>query len=176
MARSKNKEISAKDTEIARLIIQSKKFSKKYKELKPFLKKVQELIEEKRPEYQIPISVFKTNKLGILEIVVKYLVEENELSIKQIANLLKRSYTTIHSTYQKSKKKFSQRFTVKKGFLADARIFSDRDVSPLYSIISFLKDERKMMLTDAAKALDRDVRNISFTYHKYKNFKKGVFK
>ncbi len=161
--------ISVKDREVARLIAQSKEFSKKYKELKPFLKKVEEVLQEKKPEYEIPLSVFKTNKLGMLEIVVKYLIEENDLSVEQISRLLKRSYTTIHSTYQKSKQKYSKKFVLKNGVMISALIFADRKVSPLFSIIAFLKDEKEMTFTKIARALARDVRNISATYHKYKN-------
>jgi hypothetical protein len=166
--RSKNTENSSKEREIDRLISQSKEFSKKYAELKPFLEKIQSVLEEKKPEYQIPVSAFKTNKLGMLEITVKYLVEENELTIQQISKLLNRSYTTIHSTYQKTKQKHPEKFAVKKGFGISALIFSNRKVSPLHSITSYLKDEKQMTFTQIAKALDRDVRNISFTYHKYK--------
>ena len=165
---SKNTENNTKSKDIARLISQSNEFSKKYPELKPFLEKIQEVLEEKKPEYQIPISAFKTNKLGMLEITVKYLVEENELTIKQISKLLNRSYTTIHSTYQKSKQKHPEKFSVKKGPSISCLIFSDRKVSPLHSITSYLKDEKQMTFTQIARALDRDVRNISFTYHKYK--------
>ena len=159
------------EKELARLILESKEFSKKYSEAKSYFEKIEEYLEELKKEIiknPIPISVFKNNKLGILETAVKYLKEESGFSIKQIADLLNRKYTTIHSTYLKSKEKFPEKFPKKEGFEIEADIFSDRNVSPLHSIISFLKEKKKMRFTDIAKALDRDVRNISFTYHKYK--------
>ena len=168
MGRDKNKEKTEKEKEIARLILNSEELKKKYEEFKEFKEFIEKIEKNTEKKHQIPISAFKTNKLGMLEIVVKYLVEENELTIQQISKLLNRSYTTIHSTYQKSKLKHPEKFAVKKGFLINASTFSDRKVSTLHSIIAFLKDEKQMTLTQIAKALDRDVRNVSFTYHKYK--------
>ncbi len=51
-----------------------------------------------------PISIFN-KKIGMLESICLYLKDEMKLSFKEIANLLKRNYKTIHSSYQKAKVK-----------------------------------------------------------------------
>lgn len=178
MSKGKNTEKNAKAKELARLILESKEFSKKHTEIKKYFNKIEKYLEElkqkEQPQNHIPLFAFKTSKLGMLETAVKYLVEENGLRIEQIARLLNRSYTTIHSTYRKTKQKHPEKFSEKKefsgkkGILIDATIFSDRSKSPLHSIIAFLKDERQMTFTQIARALSRDVRNISATYYKYK--------
>ncbi len=51
-----------------------------------------------------PISIFN-KKLGMLESICLYLKDEMKLSFKAIANLLKRNYKTVYTSYQKAKEK-----------------------------------------------------------------------
>jgi len=131
------------------------------------LKKILNYIEEK--EKKIPISCFKNKELGILEAVVKFLKENKKLDFEEIARTLNRSYTTISNTYRKAKEKQKEEFKEAVEEIAvDPLIFSDRNVSPLYSIIAYLKDSKQMRFSQIAKLLSRDQRNIASTYHKYK--------
>ena len=51
-----------------------------------------------------PISIFN-KKLGMLESICLYLKDEMKLSFKVIADLLKRDYKTVYTSYQKAKEK-----------------------------------------------------------------------
>ena len=66
-------------------------------EIKTLLKKLQ-------TEIVLPISIFN-EKLGMLEAASLYLKDEQNLSFKEIARLLKRNYKTIWTSYNKAKKK-----------------------------------------------------------------------
>ncbi len=59
---------------------------------------------EEKEEIKIPISIFH-EKLGMLESISLYLRDELRLSFRQIAELLKRDYKTIWTSYSKAKKK-----------------------------------------------------------------------
>jgi hypothetical protein len=59
------------------------------------------------PDYsfEIPIDVISSKKYSVLESVVKYLHESCNLKFLAISELLKKSYTTIHTAYARSKSK-----------------------------------------------------------------------
>ncbi|MEM2121716.1 MAG: hypothetical protein QXU20_03625 [Candidatus Woesearchaeota archaeon] len=62
---------------------------------------------ELKPDYsfEIPINVFSSKKHSILESAVKYLREFYGLKFSRISELLKKSYTTVHTAYARSKTK-----------------------------------------------------------------------
>src|SRR3989338_3026372 len=63
-------------------------------------------------KYFIPCSVFDT-KLSALETIVKYLVENEKLSLKKIAELTSRTNKNIWQAYDSSKKKHAAWFVVR---------------------------------------------------------------
>ena len=65
---------------------------------------VKEIIEKREGEIVLPISIFN-KKLGMLEASSLYLKDKLNLSFKEIAQLLKRNYKTIWTSYNKAKKK-----------------------------------------------------------------------
>ena len=67
-----------------------------------------ELIElSKEKQVFIPISIFN-KELGMLESISLYLKDKLKLSFKEIAQLLKRDYKTIWTSYNKAKNKFEK--------------------------------------------------------------------
>lgn len=65
-----------------------------------------ELIQEK--EISLPISIF-SKKLGMLEASSLYMRDELGMKFSDIAELLKRDYKTIWTSYSKAKKKIDKR-------------------------------------------------------------------
>ena len=59
----------------------------------------------KKPEYKIPVSIFKESKLSPFETIVKYLREEMKLTYHQIGILLNRDERNIWTVYSRAKKK-----------------------------------------------------------------------
>ena len=55
--------------------------------------------------YNIPLSIFKNRKFGVLELVSSYLKEEYKLRYSEIAKLLRRDERTIWTAYDRYKKK-----------------------------------------------------------------------
>jgi len=58
-----------------------------------------------KSNYSIPISIFSNFKLSVLESIVKYLKETENLSYHNIAVLLKRDDRTIWTIYSRCLKK-----------------------------------------------------------------------
>lgn len=53
----------------------------------------------------IPVKLFSDRSKSVLEIIVSYLHNHYNVSLKEIARLLQRSYKTIWTVYSKSRKK-----------------------------------------------------------------------
>ncbi|MBI4158712.1 sigma-70 region 4 domain-containing protein [Candidatus Woesearchaeota archaeon] len=56
-------------------------------------------------EFNFPATILRDRKLGVLEIIVKFLHEKCHLSFAEIARLLHRDPRTIWTTYSRGKKK-----------------------------------------------------------------------
>ena len=117
----------------------------------------------------LPISIFNNPSLSALETISKYLHEEKHLKFSHIASLLNRDARTIWSSYKSSKKKHPSQLSVKPG---DIKIplqhFTDRSLSVLESLVSYLKENFNLSLHDIASLLQRDDRTIWTVYHRYK--------
>jgi len=123
----------------------------------------------KKEEITNDISIIATifsNKLGILESLVKYMKENMKLNYKEIAELLNRDQRTVWTAYSKSHDKFKIKIKPDKTLVyLPVGIFKNRELSPLESIIVYLK-EQGLRYTEIAKLLKRDQRNIWITYAK----------
>lgn len=117
----------------------------------------------------IPISIFNNDTLSALEAITKYLHEERKLKFSHIASFLNRDTRTIWSSYQAAKKKHPSALSVKH---SDIKIpphqFTDRSLSVLESLVSYLKENFNLSLHDIASLLNRDDRTIWTVYNRYK--------
>ena len=123
-------------------------------------------------EILIPISVFETHNLSALEIVCKYLKEELDLGYSKIASLLNRNSRTIWATYNNALLKRKEKLLVKDSkFYIPILIFTNRKLSVLESIVSYLKDNFNLRYSEISVLLNRDERNIWTVYNRYKKKK-----
>ncbi len=53
----------------------------------------------------IPVEIFQNRKFSILESLVSYLKQEQNISYKEIAKLINRNYRTVLTVYRRFKKK-----------------------------------------------------------------------
>jgi len=97
----------------------------------------------KTVDNNIPLSVFSTEKLSTLEIIVKYFKEVLNKKYHEIALILNRNDRTIWSTYHNSIKKFKGPLLVKGPDFVPVSIFSSRKKSVLESLVVYLKDDLK---------------------------------
>ena len=132
------------------------------------------LVEEKTisEETLIPISIFNNKELSCLETIVKYLKEEFKLKFHKIALLLNRNDRTIWTTYNNALQKRKERLPVKESkFFIPISILTDRKLSVLESIVSYLKDNFNLRYSEISILLTRDERNIWTIYNRYKKKK-----
>ena len=125
-------------------------------------------------EVKVPISVFKNDKLGSLETIVKYLRENFLISFKQIASLTNRNEIALAVSYRNAKKKLEAKFVVEEisPYSIPVKILQDRNLSVLENIVSYLKDTFGLTYHKIALLLNRDDRTIWTVYQRAKKKKK----
>lgn len=101
------------------------------------LLKLQKLI-DKQKEIIIPYEIIKNRKLGSFESIVKYLIENRNLSLKEISLLTGRNNKTIWSVYNKSKIKHKTMFKVDNSNGFPINILHKRIFSVLENIVQYM--------------------------------------
>lgn len=114
---------------------------------------------------EVPVSLFSNRKLGVLEVTVKYLKENNNITNSEIAKILNRDEKTISSTYNKAIKKHKELFSAKKELMINVTIFTNRNLAPLQALIKHLKEKGKN-LKEISIILNRSYKTIWTTYNK----------
>src|SRR3989344_3500605 len=130
-------ELLAKDKSVEALKLLLESFKEKYEMSQDDLLDV---LSGKPSKEGIPLSVFRTDKLSCLEIIVKYLKENTSKTYHEIAVLLNRNDRTIWSTYNNSLKKLKQKLKISPSEIILYSVFSGRENSTLESLIIYLKD------------------------------------
>ncbi|HLG24318.1 MAG TPA: hypothetical protein VI564_05310 [Candidatus Nanoarchaeia archaeon] len=113
----------------------------------------------------IPVSIFN-HELSSLELVTKYLHENKGIGLKKIAGLLGRSSANIWNSYKRSQKKFPQKLTAKDSVLIPLNSITNKKLSLLENIVSYLKDSLKLSYHEIAVMLKRDDRTVWTVYSK----------
>lgn len=114
----------------------------------------------------IPISTFRAPLAG-LEIIVKYLREQEHYSLKAIATMLKRKPTTIYTTYAHASKKYAPQLdTSDFSITLPYSLFAQRIYSVLESIVKHLKEQRHLPLPKIALLLHRRYSTIKTVYQR----------
>ncbi|MBU3941589.1 MAG: hypothetical protein KKF74_01620 [Nanoarchaeota archaeon] len=117
-------------------------------------------------ELSFPATILN-KKLTVLESVVKYLKEEQGVSLRRISNLLGRDERNIWHIYNRTRKKYSKKFVIKKiGLWIPVNIFSNTKLSALEVIVSYLKEEFSLTYHEIAILLKRDDRTIWTVYQR----------
>jgi len=153
------------------------KFEKAKELLEPINKKygigLGNILEIVRDQILIPASIFN-KKLTILESSVKYLREKSELNLKSISEVLNRNERNLWHTYDKATKKYPRKFKEPEDFeiWIPTLIFCNEILSPLETIVKYLKEEQSLNYSEIASLLARDSRTIWTVYNRSK--KKNV--
>lgn len=129
-----------------------------------------EIIEKKDILLSVPASVFNNN-LSPLEAVCQYL-KEGGRSIKETSSLLKRDSKTIWTTLSNASKK-SVLLDKSSDCLIPISIISDRKLSALENISSYMKDSLGIRLSDIARLLGKNKNTIWTAYHRSKEKEKN---
>jgi hypothetical protein len=111
----------------------------------------------------ISLKLFSNKKLGVLEVIVKYLKENTQLTYADIAKLLNRDQRTIWTTYSKAIKKYNEAFKIEANDeLIPITAFANTKYSPLQVLINELTS-KGYSLKDVAKLTNRSYKNIWLT-------------
>lgn len=160
------------NSDLKEFVILFNKLKKKYSE-HSLLKMLQ------AEKYFIPCSAFNS-KLSALETIVKYLVENEKLSLKKIAQLTDRTGKNIWQAYNSSKKKHPEWFCrsseneAQNEILLPVELFDKNSSLGAYAsyltvfeqIVLYLKNNTKLSYHEIALALKRNDRTIWATYHR----------
>ncbi|NCN64744.1 MAG: hypothetical protein GW779_01680 [Candidatus Altiarchaeum hamiconexum] len=68
-------------------------------------KNIVETKEKKASYLMVPIKIFGNRKIGVLESLVEYLKDKENMRFSKIAKTLDRHYNTIRTSYVKAKEK-----------------------------------------------------------------------
>lgn len=134
-------------------------------ELSTLLQEAQKKLGERST---FPVSIFH-EKLTVLESIVKYLKEEKDYSLHDIADILRRNEKNIWHTYHNATQKIPARKTAgHSSIFVPLDIFSDEDLSPQEALVFYLKEKQGMTLHAIAELLLRDDRTIWTAYTRAK--------
>lgn len=108
----------------------------------------------------LPDSIFKS-ELTVLESVVKYMKENLDLSLSEIAKFLDRDDRNIWHAYDNAKKKYPAKFRIKDvRYLIPVSALADGKQSPLEAVAKYLRETYKLNYHEIALILNRDDRTI----------------
>lgn len=169
LVRSKNNDNSAIDISLLREELRSI-----VDEVLVDYKLESEAVAIKKDSINVPLGIFHSKKLGILEAVVKYLKEEAGLSFKEIGTVLNKDNRMLWSCYAHAKKKVSKRFT-KSDFSQHVPVncFVMENLSCFESICLVLKDNYSYSYHRIAELFDRNYQTIWTTYRRAKAKQNG---
>jgi hypothetical protein len=118
---------------------------------------------KKSSEILVPLTIFSSKKLGVLEALVKYLKEEEGLSFKEIGILIKKDNKSLWSTYQKASKKQSAAFKKHSTFVPLTDFVVD-DLSCFESVTLNLKNYYGLDFGKISNLFGRNYHTIWTTY------------
>lgn len=135
-----------------------------------FVSQLREIIYllEREPDSEqeifIPVNIFSFS-LSPLQSLVNYLKDTHNLSFKDIAEKLGRSYATIYAAYKPSLQELPQT-----KYLLPLALFS-QDQSVLETCVVYLKEKMRLNFSEIGRLLNKDPRTIWSTYNRTKKKK-----
>lgn len=116
----------------------------------------------------IPSYIFQNRKYTILEALIVYLRERKNLSFRKISALINRDLRYTYHSYQNAKKKeLTTQYTIQTKFIwIPLSIFTNRKLSALEVLVSYLKEEFSLTYHEIALLLKRDDRTIWTVYQR----------
>ena len=121
-----------------------------------------------KEEETFPLSIL-SKELTVLESLVRYLKEERAYSLHSIAEILGRNEKNLWHAYHNAKHKKAQKISIDPSSpTVPLRIFIEQELSPLETLVVYLKEESKLSFHAIALLLLRDDRTIWTSYMRAK--------
>ncbi|MBN2142797.1 hypothetical protein JW711_05710 [Candidatus Woesearchaeota archaeon] len=123
---------------------------------------------KKEGQYFLPLELFSERRLGVLEIVIKYLHEGRGLSYGRIADILCRDDRTIWASYHSSVRKLKSplRIGSQTNIMIPSSIFNNRVLGPLEALVIYLKRDCGLSFKEISLKLKREYCVIWLSYRK----------
>lgn len=115
-------------------------------------------------ELFVPVAIF-AGKLSPSEALAKFLKEKYDLGFTEISKLTGRNSRSVWANYSRAAKKMPWQFEMKEGIAVPVSIFNSKK-SILESLVSHLKDARKMKNGRIAQLLNKNPANIWTVYNR----------
>ena len=116
----------------------------------------------------IPVSIFN-DSISPFETIVKYLKENENLSLKAITKITNRSKQGVWQAYNSSKKKLSKKIIMgDSSYEIPLNIISEKKYSVLSSIVKYLREEYSLSYVHISKLIARDQRTVWTAYNRTK--------
>jgi predicted DNA-binding protein (UPF0251 family) len=125
------------------------------------------ILTELEKQIFVPVDIF-SDRLGSFESIVKFLVENYNLSFSEISSLLDRSYSSIWNAYSSSKEKSPSRFAPKLARSIPLSILRNKEFGVLENIVAYLRDVCGMSYREISIVVARDERTVWTSYQKIK--------
>ena len=117
-------------------------------------------------EVLIPLSIFNS-KLSALETVCRYMHDNLGIGFKRIGGLLSRSEKTVWQAYNHSLRKYKKTLKPGKGeYVIPVSALSDRKLSNLEAIVSYVKERYGLKFSEISVLLHRDQRTVWTVYNR----------
>jgi len=138
-------------------------------ELKAKLSHIITILESSKTcELSIPISLFE-NSLSALELVVRYLHDEHNLSFAQIAQLINRSQKNIWLSYQRSLNKHREKLQISESdYSIPVSRFANLRLSMLENTVCYLHEVCNLNFSKIAAVLHRNQKTVWTVYSRVK--------
>jgi len=107
----------------------------------------------------MPVALFANREFGIMEAVVKYLVENRGLRFAEIARMLNKDQRMIAVTYHNAKRKSIYIFREPTGKMVPVKVFQKKR-GVLQALANYCHDKLGMTYAEIARLTGRDARNI----------------
>ena len=120
-----------------------------------------------KPEEGLPASAFRCRLSG-LEVLTKYLKENQNKSINQISDILSRKRSTIYNTYRIAKRKMPSALNISEDIIIPFNIFTDRKYSILESIVVYLRDDSHKSFSEISRLIAKKESTLRTVYWRYK--------
>jgi len=149
-------------------IVRFKKKNVSYDEFKKYLDEAYKPSLAKKPEEPlIPVSVFSNDYLSALEAIVKYLHENKDMRLSEIAKMISRDQRAVGVTYKFARKKMKVilKAPVSKYSLPVSTI-AGRKLSVLESIVYNLRETYSLSYHEIALIMRRDDRTVWTVYYR----------
>ena len=129
---------------------------------------LEEILSTLKEKETLPIT-FLHHKLTVLESLVKYLKEEKNYSLRNIADLLGRNEKNLWHAYHNATQKVPTRIKVETSSIqVPVEIFSENKLAPLECLVVFLKDQQKLSFAVVARLLSRNASTVRTSYTRAK--------